>query len=251
MSAQLIAQGNGIGLAITVALPAFPNVPNLPGVPQMARSLLYPPDPAPTIETEGSAEAIAQSVTAAPIWGVFSQPDSTAGAAAVQVVDADSVMDFGWRQEYRVSNYPVQQGAFASYKKVFVTFECSVTLTKGGTLEQRTQFLQQIDAVVASLDLFNIRTPEKTYIGCNCTRAELARRGPQNAGYFDVELFFVQISEVQAQYSSTNAPSTANSSVPSAVPVANLGNVQAQPASSQIQTQVIQAITPPVDFVDG
>lgn len=242
MSTPIITQGAGAGLSIpiTVSLPAFPNVPLLAGVPQLARSILYPPSPAPTIQSQGNQGALWQSTQSGPVWGVFDQSNNL-------VIDADSVHDFGWRQEYRVSNFPVQQGQFASYNKVTLPFECSIILTKGGSLTSRQNFLAQIDAVAASLDLFNIITPEKTYLNCNVTRPELTRRGAANAFYFDVELFFVQIKEVTPQYSNsgTSAPSTANSSVPSAVPPTNQGLNNPQVPSSAVQSSALSAITPP------
>jgi hypothetical protein len=119
-------------------------------------------------------------------------------------------------------------------------------LTKGGSLASRTVFLQQCAAVVASLNLYSIRTPESSYSGCNCTRMELSRRGAGNAAYFDVELFFIQIIEVESQYSSTNATNLQNASVPSAVPPVNNGVVAASTPPTAIQTSADQAITPPV-----
>ncbi len=232
--------GAGLGISIRVPLPPFPNVPLLPGVPQLARSLLFPPTSPPTIGTQASQGALWQATQAAPVWGVFDLNGNL-------VVDADSMMDFGWRQEYRISNYPIQRGAFASYNKVTLPFESSVVLSKGGSLSARTAFLQQIDAVAASLATYNIRTPEKTYSNVNVTRSELSRRGAANATIFDIELFFVQIAEVEQQYSTSppGVPSTANSSVASAVPPINSGQNNPQTPSTAVQAAATAAITPP------
>lgn len=229
-----------MSLTITVSLPPFPNVPNLPGVPQLARSLLFLPFPAPTIGNPALSGALWHATQSAPTWGVVNSNN-------VSVLNADSIQDFGWRQEYRVSNFPVQQGAFASYNKVRLPFECSVVATKGGTPAQRNAFLRQVDDLAASLDLYTIITPEKSYLNCNVTRTELARRGSANAYYFDVELFFVQIVEV-APYSTsgTGAPSTANAHVASAIPTTNQGLSNAQTPSTAVQTAVRKAIAPPV-----
>jgi hypothetical protein len=238
-----ITQGAGIGLPITVTLPAFPNVPNLPGVPQIPRSLLYPPSLAPGLLTEAAQGTLYQATVAPTIWGVFDQ-------SGTRAIDADSVADFGQRQEYRVSNYPVQRGAFASYNKVTMPFECSVVLTKGGSVTDRNNFLTQVDAVVSSINPYNILTAEKTYMNVTATRAELSRRGAANAAYFDVELFFIQIIEIEQNYGTTTGtpgtPSTADSSVASAVPSANQGVNYPQTPTTAVQTAVTAAITPPV-----
>ncbi len=241
MGAQFIMQGAGAGLGIpvTVATPKFPNVPNLPGVPQIARSLLFPPSAPPTAGTNATSGALWHSTQAGPTWGVF---DSSNAA----VLKPDSVQDFGWRQEYKVSNYPVQNGQFASFNKVRVPFESSIIASKGGTLPERVAFLQQVDKIVASLSLYTIITPEKSYLNCNVTRAELMRRGSANANYFDVELFFIEISQVSAQYSTTTpgTPSTADSSVASAVPPVNQGLTNAPAPSSSVQSAAVATLAP-------
>jgi hypothetical protein len=236
----VITQGAGIGLTITVNLSTFPNVPKLPGVPQLARSVSVPTGAGPTAATEAQQDALWNSANAPPVWGVFSQPTGSNPGAIV--IDADSVLDFGWRVERKVSRYAVQTNSFASYNKVFLPFETSVNLRKTGNADERKAFLDQIDAVVDSFDLVNIKTTEKTYMNVNCTRAELMRRGPENANIIDVELYFDQIATVDAQYSATGATPTTNASVASAVPAVNQGTVQAQPASTQVATQATAAI---------
>lgn len=227
-------------MSVTLSVSPFPNVPNLPGVPQLARSLLFLANSPPAIGNQALSGVLWHATQAAPTWGVFD-------SANVSVLTADSVQDFGWRQEYRVSNFPVQQGEFASYNKVRLPFECSVVATKGGTLSQRNAFLRQVDDLAASLKLYTIVTPEKSYLNCNVTRTELARRGSGNAFWFDVELFFVQIIEVTSQYSATTgAPSTANAQVASAIPTANSGLTNAATPSTAVQTAARQAIAPPV-----
>ena len=241
MSAQLITQGwgAGLGISITVALPPFPNVPALPGVPQLARSLLFPADPPPTIGTQATAGALWQSTQAAPVWGVFDSDGN-------QVITPDSVAEFGWRQENRVGTFPVQAGQFATYNRVGLPFESSVTLTKGGDETSRSVFLQEVDDVIAqqNIELYTIRTPEKSYLNVTAVRAELARRGAGNAYYFDVELFFTQVIETEAQYSTT-VTQTSNSSVPSAVPPVNQGLSNPQTPTTAVQQSALAAITPP------
>jgi len=241
VSAQLITQGwgAGLGISITVATPVFPNVPALAGVPQLARSLLYPPSPPPTIGTPATTGALWQSAQGAPLWGIF---DSSGN----QVVVPDSVMDFGWRAENRIPTFPIQSGQFATYNRVGLPFENSVTLTKGGDLTSRSVFLAQIDAIVAqsNITLYTIRTPEKSYVDVSVTRAELSRRGAGNYAYFDVEIYFIQINQVAAQYSTVQTP-TNNASVPSAVPAVNGGLTNPATPSTAVQQSALTAITPP------
>jgi hypothetical protein len=231
--------GAGLGIPITVPLPPFPFVPALPGVPQMPRSLLFPTNVAIAIAVAATSGVLWQASRSAPVWGVF---DSN-GAL---VVHADSVQEFGWRKENRVPNFPIQQGQFGTYNRVGLPFESSITLVKGGSDAERNAFLQEIDTLIAqaNINLYTIRTPEKSYVNVTCTRAELARRGAGNAFYFDVELYFTEVQQVTAQYSQQTTP-TSNAQVPSAVPPVNQGlNNPAVPATA-IQSSALAAITPP------
>ena len=242
MSASLITQGwgAGAGIPVTVTLPPFPNVAALPGVPQLARSLMFPPSPAPTVGTEATNGALWQSTQIAGVWGVF---DSNGN----QVVTPDSVAEFGWRKENRTPNFPIQQGQFATYNRVALPFESSVTLTKGGDVASRTKFLQQVDALIeqANIALYSIITPEKSYLNVSVTRAELSRRGAGNNSYFDVELFFTEINQVAAQYSTATTP-TSDAQEPSAVPPVNQGLNNPQTPPTAVEKAALQAITPPV-----
>lgn len=242
MSVTLIAQGWGVGLAVTASTPQFPNVPALPGVPQLARSLLFPTGSGPSLGAAGQQSVLYQATQTDIVWGVYDAYNNLAA-------NADSVKDFGWRKEVRIDNFPIQRGQFATYNRVGTAFECSVTLSKGGTLSERNAFLMQIDVLIdqGNIGLYTIRTPEKSYVDVSCTRAELSRRGVEGFAYFDVELYFIEIVPIDVQYGATsnNTPSLANSSVPSGVPTVNQALNNPQAVSSAVSTAATQAITPP------
>ena len=251
----------------------FPDVPNLPGVPLMARAspqFLAAQTAAQTVQgivqggpaalfplaaanLPGGALAVSiaqkflpaapssalfQSTQAAPVWGVFDQ-------TGAQVITPDSVRVFDFRAGWDIARFPVQSGAFADYNKVTHPFENSVLLVKGGSQEARPAFLNQCGTVAGSLNLYNILTPEKQYLNVNCTRMELSRKEVAGAYFVAVELFFQQIQQVDAQYSTsgTQGTSTTNASAPSAVPPVNQGTVQAQPPTAQTATVVNSKLT--------
>lgn len=232
--------GAGLGVPVTVPLPAFPNVAQLPGVPQLARSLLVQTLAPPTLGFAANPDALWQATQAAKVWGIFDSANNL-------VVNADSVQEFGWRKENRIPNFPIQSGQFGTYNRVGLPSETPIVLTKGGTLSDRTTFLAQIDAIVAqqNIDLYTIRTPEKSYTNVSVTRAELSRRGAGNAYYFDVEVYFIEIAPVAAQYSTTATP-TNNASEPSALPVTNQGLNNPAIPTTAVQQSALTAITPPV-----
>lgn len=197
----------------------FPNVPNLPGVPQLARSAAFPPTPAPGLGDSAAQGKLWQSSNAGRGWGIFDSKGK-------KVIDADTILNFDNRNERRVSDFPVQDGAFASYNKVTVPFETSVRVAKAGSTTDRKNFLAQIDTVLDSLELYTILTPEKSYSNCNMTRSEVTRRGVNGAFFLsEVDLYFRQIRSVTAQYSSTGA-NTSKAKDPTAFDPVNGGLVQ-------------------------
>jgi hypothetical protein len=233
-----------MSLDIIPKLP-FPNVPNLPGVPLLARASLTAIvdetsiiNIASVFETQAPVNILFHATKAAPVWGVF---DANGNLA----IAADNVMAFDYRADFALSTYPVQEGQFASYNKVVRPFDTSVVLTKGGTVNDRTNFLNACETVAASLNLYNILTPEKNYMGVNVTRMEMSRKETKGAFFVSVELFFQQIQEVNAQYNATGAQGTnmVNASNAPAVPTVNQGNVNAQPPSAQTATTVASKLT--------
>jgi hypothetical protein len=202
----------------------YPNVPQLPGVPQLVRSALFPASPGPTLGTGPAQDQLSAAANnQTPAWWICD-------ADLNPVITPDSILSFGHRPQARISNFPVQAGGFANYNKVFLPYEISVGMSKGGGVGDRVQFLADLETLYKSLALYTILTPERSYSSCNIHRYEVQRHD-EKAAYFltDVEVFFTQIIEVQSQYTTT-AVNTQNAQVPAALPPVNQGGVQPQPA---------------------
>lgn len=222
----------------------FPNVPKLPGVPQLARSNLFPAGPPPILGLALALGKLWQSIFAQPQWAIYrsqksEEPETdddgiqtvTVVAKRLPVVKPDSFGEFSYRNEWSVSDFPVQEGGFASYNKVNNPFEISVRMYHGGTKQGRAKFLESIEAIAGTLDLYDIVTPERTYLNVNVTRYEVTRRGPRGAYFLsEVDLYFREIRFISASYTTT-ATETQNARDPSAAPVVNTGTVLAQPTT--------------------
>jgi hypothetical protein len=228
--------------SVFIPVPQFPSVPPLPGVPQLVRALgalsaPLPPNTASLVQAPTLPPTLATAAKTAPVWGIFD-------SAGNQVVAPDSIMDFNYRSEFRVSDYPVQAGQFANYNKVTVPYEIPIRMVVGSTLDDRTQFISDCETVVASLDLYTVITPERTYVGLNPTRFEMSRRETSGAFFIEAEMYFRQIQQVTPQYSSTvsAAANTSNAQNPGAQPVTSLGLVQPQAVPSGL-SQTITDIT--------
>lgn len=219
--------------------PPFPNVPKLPGVPQLARSIRFPASLPPGLGTAIAIGALWKAISAKPQWGVFN-------SGGTRVIAPDSVIDFGYRNEWQVSSFPVQRGAFANYNKVASPFEISVRMSKGGSLGDRSTFLAQIAAIADDLNLYKIITPERSYVGCNISRYEITRRGAQGAYLLtDVDLYFTEIRQVTLQVTSSSATVQAPKA-PSATPPIDQGVIQTttSPASAAFSAPQNVGVSP-------
>jgi hypothetical protein len=119
-------------------------------------------------------------------------------------------------------------------------------------LSDRTDLLKQVQALASSTQLYTIRTPERTYENCNLEHYEVSRNDVKDAFFLTrVELTFVEIRQVTAQYGDTPifllgvspySPAAAgdfdfslqNAQSPAALPTANQGTVQAQTPSGNV-----------------
>jgi hypothetical protein len=222
--------------SVFIPTPQFPNVPILPGVPQLARPIGALAAVLPAIisklQVQAMPQVLFQAVKALPVWGVFDVTGS-------QVIAPDSIMAFGLRAEYRVSDYPVQDGQFASYDKVTVPAEIMLRMVKGSTLQDRVNFEDACEFVAASLDTYSIITPERTYTNMNPFRFEVNRVERKGAFFIEAEMYFRKILQTDAQYSTapTAASNTTNAQNPAAVPPSSLGVVQ--PTVPSVNTQSI------------
>lgn len=210
--------------SVFIPLPPFPNVPPLPGVPQLVRRSLTTAQevllPVQAVLDAGLLirQLVLFASSQAPVWGVF---DSNGNP----VVIPDNIYAFSDRQEWRESDYKVENGGFESYNKVIVPPENTVRMTKGGTLPSRTSFLNSIDTIAPLTTVYQLRTPEKTYLSVNVIRTELLRRSSEGAYFLEVDITFRKINQINPQYSST-AANTVNAQDSAALPAVNRGNVQ-------------------------
>ncbi len=220
--------------------PTFPFVPNMPGVPTLIRPAIGFDDFASVLN--GRANDRLWRLTSIDYqWGIFTQEDKL-------LVEADSVLDLGFKNEQKVANYPMQAGAFSSYNKVAEPYHTTVRLVKGGQLQVaqdrstdsgtllssgyriRGDFLDIIDKASRSLALYKVVTPEQTYLNCNITSYSYKREQSRGAYQLVVDIELVEVRQVQASYSHSADPqSTRNAKDIGAVPTVNNGKVQGQP----------------------
>jgi hypothetical protein len=213
----------------------YPSVPNVPGVPSMMRN------PSSVLGAVLGVINISNQVkrligAESTVWGVFDKNNKL-------VAQATSILSVEYRNSSRVSDYPIEQGAWASYNKVKNPYDVKVRMACDGTKalgvssllnpldnlgnkKNRTDFINALDAASDSLDLYTIVTPEKTYSNANIEAWDYRRETSNGATVIIAELYIREVREtVIAAFS---APKSTSAAVPQAQ-----GQVQAAPPVNQ------------------
>lgn len=226
----------------------MPNIPNVPGVPPLTsfgvssdfvllagdvatlvNAFLTPPW---GIYFEGSPIITPANIFTQAISDVVSAVATIAalvGFPDIVPVSA-SMVEFDYTKDAPISNYPQQSGGFQSYDKVQLPFEIKVKLACGGVPAQRAAFENTLDALVQSIQLVDVVTPERTFIGCNAKHVDYRRTASNGVQLIVADVWFEEVRETStATFSSTQNPSDAGQQ--------SVGNVQTQTPSTSLQQQ--------------
>jgi len=212
----------------------FPRVPMVAGVPIIPRnSLSTVSNPVVSLLTG----AIWQAVQTDGQWGIFDSDGKSlvdtglSGASGIVLSSLGmqpilSTVGVQYGKETRVSDFPVEQGSFASYNKVETPAEPTVTMSFDGSEDKRANFLNVLDAACKSTALYSVVTPEVKYIGYTITRYSYQRYASHGATLLIVDIALREIRQVSAKFTSTE-----NAKSDNAKPAASNGIVQPVSAS--------------------
>jgi hypothetical protein len=152
-------------------------------------------------------------------WGIFA-------LNGVPIAIADSIISLHYKQEWRIPNYPIEQGAFQSYNKVQMPFDVIVKMSKGGSTIDRQEFLNNIAAAAQSLNQYLVKTPERDFENATIARYDYERTADAGRGLITVEIGLIEIrSSSTAAFTDTKASS--------GVDPQSQGTINAIPATSQ------------------
>ena len=178
----------------------YPLVPNAPGVPALLRNGVKVLDTL-TLGVFGLSGALDSLIGAEPVqWGIFSMKTGR------PVAMADSVVSLDYRNAARISDYPVEQGAFASYNKVDNPYDIKVRMTCGGSQARRGEFIAAIEAASRSLELYLVLTPERSFSNANIEAWDCRREAANGAGIIIADLHMREVR--QTATAAFNAPKT-------------------------------------------
>jgi len=224
----------------------FPDVPDVPGVPAVPRSGA-PVAQVITLSLGAAQAALSNASQVTPVrWGIYTTATGALlgqlGAPSKPATLSTNKMDY--TKETRVSDYPIENGGFASYNKVQLPGQPKITMVLDGTVDDRTAYLTAIDAAIASTEVYSVVTPEFTYSKCTLEKYAYGRSAEKGANLLVVEISLKEIRTVSASY--TNNSSTPASAAAPALPNANSPNALPQSVSGLIQgapATVAQKIT--------
>ena len=195
---------------------------------------------------------VASQVVTGALGGFAALPGAQQAAAALGlniVPVTASMIDFEYKQDWPISNYPQEQGAFQSYDKVTLPFDVRLKLACGGGTATRAAFLTTVYAIAGGIApnsplnilgsagsqsntaLFNIVTPERAYTSCSCTHVDFSRSAKNGVTLIVVDMWFQQISV-------TSASSFSNTQNPANAGQVGIGNQQPQIPSSSVQSSI-------------
>ena len=148
-------------------------------------------------------------------WGIF--------RGTTPVVVSDNVVSLDYKQAWTLLDYPVEQGGFDTYNQVATPYEPRIRFSTGGSRADRQAFLGSIEAIAGDLNLYNVATPEKTYLNANVMRYDY-RRENQSVGLLAVDVYLREVRQ-------TGETAFTNSKAPSGASKVNDGVVQPVPAT--------------------
>jgi hypothetical protein len=132
-------------------------------------------------------------------WGIFLN--------GVQVVEADSVVSMGYKQDWAISTFPTEQGGFQSYNKVDTPFSIRLRFASGGSRENRQALINSLEEIGSTLTLYDVVTPEAVYSSINIQGYDY-NRAANTVGLLQAD---VRVTEVRvtalAQFTNTKSPS--------------------------------------------
>lgn len=163
----------------------FPDVPQLPGVPNLA-----------TLPGVGGL-AISESLNTLSLLGINLGPYSSwyltddTGSVLIQ---PDTVVEFEYRGEMKVANYPVEAGSFASYNKVYIPSDARMTMACNGRgAMTRDVFLTTLEDLRRNLTLISIVTPDIVYPSFNVVHIDYRREARRGVSMIIAQIWLQEI----------------------------------------------------------
>ena len=195
------------------------NVPDVAGVPPVAFAQAGGA-PLPTALT---GDLISQFTSVfSPQWGIFS--------GGSLIITAESVTGFEFRNDWTISDYPIEGGVFESYDKVLTPFVAKVRFASGSSIQARASLLAQVAAAAqvtgGQNPVYSVVTPEITYASCSISHYDYRREASHGVGLIVVDVWLSQVIQQNAGVLSSSSVQN-----PGSASAYNGGTVQTLPVN--------------------
>lgn len=123
----------------------------------------------------------------------------------------DSFMSFDFSKENQITEYPIEGGGFVSAMKVMKPSEYEVILVKNGMNFNYAmeQFIDDLNKFRDGIELVDVITPFKTYVGCNVYATKYSHFRDK---YNNMLVVTLKIKEIQQGVISSNGKPRSSSS---------------------------------------
>lgn len=213
----------------------YPDVPDDDGVPAVPRDGYFIASP---VYLGATSTALVNALQQTPQWGIYAaSTSSTTGAQLGATSSNANILSIGsvdFIKEMQVSDFPVEDGGFASYNKVEKAATPTVVLILGGSSADRQALISTIDAAVKSTNVYNVVTPDYTLTNCTLGKWSLRRAPERGANLVAISISLVEIRQVSASYSNSKQVSS--------------GRIQSKtpsPATTKTVTNNLYSVTDP------
>lgn len=151
-----------------------------------------------------------------------------------------SVLNIGVGGNSTASDFPVEEGSFATYNKVVRPETVRVSYAVSGSETDRVLFLNEIRDAKNGNTLLNVYMPETIGLFQNYTivNYQMNRSAESGAAIFYIDVDLVEVKEIQAQYIASNKKTAIKEPKKvQAKPKTNTGKVQAAVANKPLETK--------------
>jgi hypothetical protein len=153
------------------------------------------------------------------LWAIYATGTSNVA------IQPDSFLGIEMRGEARISDYPVEQGAFDTYNKVQVPREIRLKLACSNDAMARGDFLEQLESMKESIDIYDISTPDQLYQSFTLTHFDYSRRSTNGVSLIVADCWFEEVRQTGSATYSQNNSSSVQSNSPSANDPVDSGTV--------------------------
>ena len=122
------------------------------------------------------------------------------------VLDYDTFVEVKYEDKFKVSDFPVEQGAFATYNKVRHAAVSHVRLAITDDPARRGAFIVGLATLAASTRTVNIVTQDATYLNQTLESYAIVRAPQHGWGKVIADLAFIEVREVFATYANAKLP---------------------------------------------